>query len=250
MPPTRVILVLLLGVVVAAAAGPLEDARRLAADGENLQALERVRQALAEDASDPSAMLLEGVLLSRMGQVDEAMTWYERSIWLAPHLSDPWYHVGLLNEGKKQWLTALDAYERALDLDHFEQVGRSSPAYRMGLIYQRQLEPPRISDARMTYKAALQADDFRSRKDHAWAHARLGQVSYALEKDAPAAESEIQEALALAPEDKWLHLVLGDLYRDEGQLDRAAKVYQQALDLAPGFQAAQRRLDAINLVGE
>lgn len=173
------------------------------------------------------------------------MIWYERAMRLAPHLSDPWYHVGLQSEGKKQWQGALDAYERALDLDHFEHVGRSSPAYRMGLIYQRRLEPPQMKDAQTAYDAALEADDFRSRKDEAWAHARLGQIWYALENDAATAEAEILEGLALAAQDKWLHVALGDLYRDEGQLDRARALYQQALEIDPDFVATQERLDTL-----
>jgi tetratricopeptide (TPR) repeat protein len=190
-------------------------------------------------------LLDRGKMARQADQDDEAMTWYERAIRLAPHLSDPWYHVGLLNEGQKQWQEALAAYKRALELDHFEQVGRSSPAYRMGLIYQRKLEPPQIRDARAAYKAALKADDFRSRKDRAWAHARLGQVWYLLEGDAAKAEAEILEALAMVPQDKWLHFALGDLYREEGQLDRARALYRKSLEIDPSFEASQKRLDEL-----
>jgi tetratricopeptide (TPR) repeat protein len=194
-------------------------------------------------------LLRRGETARKADQNDEAMSWYQRAIWLAPHLSDPWYHVGLLNEGQEQWQQALDAYERALELNHFEDVGRSSPAYRTGLICQRQLEPPRFEEAQTAYEEALAADDFRSGKDRAWAHARLGQVWYALQGDAVTAEAELLEGLALAPQDKWLHVALGDLYRDEGQLDRAEALYLQALAIDPSFEASQRRLNAVEATG-
>jgi tetratricopeptide (TPR) repeat protein len=178
---------------------------------------------------------------------DEAMVWFQRAMRLEPDLADPWYYVGLLHEDQEQWHQALAAYEEALALGGFRNVGRSSPNFRMGLIYQRRLDPPLPQAALTAYQASLRVDDFSTQKEAAWAHARLGQSYYLVEKAAAKAEAEILLALEMAPRDKWLYFVMGDLYRAERQAAEAAAMYQQALEIDPDFEAVQRRL---GLLGE
>jgi tetratricopeptide (TPR) repeat protein len=189
--------------------------------------------------------LNRGEAAREAGQDSEAMAWYERAMWIEPQLSDPWYYVGRLYETDGQWQKALAAYEHALALDRSQQVGRSSSHFRMGVIYQRYLDPPQLEDALAAYQLALAAGDSTSRRDAAWVHARLGQVQYALDGHAAPAESEMLKALELAPGDKWLWVILGDLHLQEGQVGQATAMFQRALEIDPNFEASQRRLDAL-----
>jgi Flp pilus assembly protein TadD len=66
-----------------------------------------------------------------------------------------------------------------------------------------------------------------------------------MERDAAAAEAEIRIALELSPHDPWIYVVLGDINRDEGRMVEAKELYEQALTIEPGFEAAQNRLNAI-----
>ena len=69
------------------------------------------------------------------------------------------------------------------------------------------------------------------------------------EGDAPAAEVELIKAVELAPENKWTHYHLGEVYRQEGRVDEAKGMYEAALALDPDFEAARVRLAALK-VGE
>jgi tetratricopeptide (TPR) repeat protein len=165
---------------------------------------------------------------------------------LEPALGDPWYYIGRLGENQEQWFEALAAYERALDAEELRAVGRSNPLYRMGLIYQLHLEPPRLEDARVAYESALQIDQFNSQEQGAeWVHARLGQVYYSLHEDLESAEREMLLALELAPDQRWLYVLAGDLYLQTGQKPKAQDMYERALRISPGFEAAQGRLESV-----
>jgi tetratricopeptide (TPR) repeat protein len=179
------------------------------------------------------------------GLYDEAMAWYKRTMRLEPQAGDPWYFVGLLYENQEMWPQALGAYARAIASERLLQVGRSSAYYRLASIYQRRLPSPKPRRAMAAYQGALAADDFSSAVEAAWTHARLAQLYYDFKKDAVAAETEILRALELAPEDRWIYVVLGDVYQRQRRTIEAAQLYEQALAIDPSFEAAQSRLDAI-----
>jgi len=213
-------------------------------------------------------------------QFDEALAWYERAMRLEPDLGDPWYYAGLLYEAQEQWLEALEAYERAIALDRFRQVGRSSPHYRSGIIHRWRVDPRQPGDALAAHEAALAADDFNSSAEaadchyqrgevlrwqkadpseyvaefqraielnpgHSWAHVLLGVTLYERDQDAAMAAAELLEALELAPQNKLAYYQLGEIYRQERRTDEAAAMYKQALEIDPGFEAAQERLAAL-----
>jgi tetratricopeptide (TPR) repeat protein len=211
---------------------------------------------------------------------EEALAWYKWAMQVDLELGDPWYYVGLLYEDQERWEEALAAYERATTLGGFRQVHRSSPYYRTGLIYQWHLNPRQTEMALTAYEAAIREGDFGSNREAADCHHRRGEILWgyranlteciaeyrqAIELDpefAPAhillgvayydqyrdmkkAEAEIGRALELNPQAKWAYYHLGEIYRQEGRLDRAKKMYSRALVVAPGFDAAESRLAAL-----
>jgi tetratricopeptide (TPR) repeat protein len=180
------------------------------------------------------------------GRYDEAMAWYKRAMRLESQVGDPWYFIGLLYEDQEMWLQALDAYAQAIASERLLQVGRSSAYYHLGNIYQRRLPSPKPRRAMAAYQDALAADDFGSAGDAAWTHTRLAQLYYDLKNDEGAAEAEISRTLELAVEDRWIYVVLGDVYQRLRRTDDAAAFYEQALAIDPGFEAAQNRLDALS----
>lgn len=190
-------------------------------------------------------LIARGEVSRRAKRYEEARAWYQRAIRLEPDLGDPWHYTGQLYEEQQRWLPALDAYEQAAASSYFRQGGRSSSYYRMGAIYHRKLKPHQLERALWAYKIALATDDFRSNRDAAWVHARLGQIYYARDEDAIAAEAAMLEALELVADDKWLYIVLGNFYRQEDRIVEAAAMYQQALALDPEFEGAQQRLSAL-----
>jgi tetratricopeptide (TPR) repeat protein len=113
----------------------------------------------------------------------------------------------------------------------------------MGTVYHLGLEPAQPEKAQEMYVKALETADFASLSEEAWTHARLGQVYYKLGEGASRAENEILDALDLQPDEKWIHVVLGDLYRVEGRVPEAVESYEQALSFDSGFEGAQKRLE-------
>ncbi|MBC7251541.1 MAG: tetratricopeptide repeat protein [Anaerolineae bacterium] len=211
---------------------------------------------------------------------EEALAWYERAARLEPGLGDPWYYTGLAYEGLEQWVAALESYQRAIDMGSFTAVHRSSPYYRLGVIYQWRLESRQADAALAAYEAAIEADDFSAdweaadchykrgeilwwkkadpdeyiaeyqraielNPKHASAHILLGVAYYARDKDVAAAEAEIRQAIELSPQNKWTYYHLGEIYRQEGRTDEARAMYEQALEIDPQFAAAQEKLQTL-----
>jgi len=180
----------------------------------------------------------------------------------------------------EEWEKALRAYERAIETGAFLNVGRSSPHYRMGVIYQWRLEPRQTDAALAAYEAAIETGDFGSNQEaadchykrgeilwrkqadpreytvefrraielnpkHTSAHILLGVAYYTRDKDVTMAEAEIRQALELSPQNKWAYVHLGDIYRQEGRMDEAAVMYKRALEIDPEFEAARQRWQTV-----
>lgn len=213
---------------------------------------------------------------------DEAEAWFRRAATLEPTLADGWYYLGLVYENQAQWTSALRAYQRAIAAESFgHPPGRSDPHYRQGWIYRWHLDPPRSDEALAAYEAALAADDFGSAADaadghylyghalrergaepglyaaefekavdldpqHSWAFVLLGLALYERDGDVQAAVSAIQKAIALDSENRWAYFHLGEIYREDGQREKAAEMYQQALQIDPNFEAAQKQREALD----
>jgi tetratricopeptide (TPR) repeat protein len=210
-------------------------------------------------------------------QYENALTWYWWADRALPGRADPWYYAGLVYEDQERWAKALDAYERGLDLSGFRYVRRSSLSYRSGLIYQLRLEPIDLDAALAAYETALNEDKFSShlekadchyrrgevlwwqRKNleeaisefrqaielspkHVSAHVLVGAAIYAYQGDVVAAEAELEQAIALAPRNKWAYYHLGEIYRQESLAAKAQAMYTRALELDPDFAVAQQQL--------
>jgi tetratricopeptide (TPR) repeat protein len=179
------------------------------------------------------------------GQVEEAGTWYLRATRLEPDLADGWYYVGTWHIALKEPQVALEAYQRGLALKRYTKIGGSDLHYAIGVAYQNNRELGTLTEALSAYEEALALDDFRLVRNSAWAHARRGQLYYRLHKDGIVAEEEILRAVQLAPSDKWLYYLLGDLYEEEGRLADAKAMFEHALHIDPGFEGAQKRLERL-----
>lgn len=216
----------------------------------------------------------------RSGQYQESLEWYKRATSVNLELGDIWYGMGLTYEEMNQGEKALEMYTQAADSTVFTGIGRSSPYYRQGMIYQLQKKPPQLEAALVVYEVAIEIDDFSNdleaanchyqrgeilrwagrnpdeyiaeyqraivlNPDFASAYIYLGVAYYIRYGDAVKAEVEIQKAIMLDPEHKWAYYHLGEIYRQEDRVDEAIIMYKRALGIDPDFEVALKQLQLL-----
>jgi tetratricopeptide (TPR) repeat protein len=89
------------------------------------------------------------------------------------------------------------------------------------------------------YTAALQANPALpdTRRELAMVHYELGQLD--------AAKDELIDALRLAPDDAWSHLVMGNIFTREKDWPSAIRFFSKAIELKPGDPYALNGLGAV-----
>ena len=233
----------------------------------------------APSAQDVASSLLKRGDLARQGGLgQDALRWYRLAADTDPGLGDVQYAMGLAYETSGDWEAALAAYESAGSAARLVRVGRSSPRYRQGLIYQWKMDPRQLGMALTSYEMALATDDFADdleaanchyqrgeilrwtggspdayiaeyrwalelNPDHAAAQLYLGVAIYTRDGDARQAEADVRKALAMNPESEWAWYHLGEIYRQEGRITEARAAYRQALAISPTFENATQRLE-------
>ncbi len=238
--------------------------------------LGRAVSAWEEGGFTTQDFILAGEIARKAERHDESLRWYERAMRMEPSLGDPWYYEGQAYEGMEKWAEALEAYKWAV-ARQLAEVHRSSPYYRMGVIYQWKLESKETERALEAIGKAIALGDFRSDWEaadahyrrglilrqqrmppeeyivefekavgiypqHGMAHVLLGRAYYESYGDVEMAEEEIEAALKLNPQNKWAYLHLGDVYRQAGMCEEARRAYRDALVVDPLFNLAVTRL--------
>ena len=237
----------------------------------------------AADGAIAEEFFQRGKLAHGMKRYEEALAWYQRAATVEPEFGDPCYYAGLAYERLERWEEALRAYEQAVKVGTFTDVGQSSPYYRLAILCHQRLVPPQLDKALAAYDAAIALDDFNSDLEaanshygrgaiydwqgrdprdsireyqqaialnprHHWAHLSLGHALYRAFKDVSFAEREIEQALSLWPNNesqKWPHRVLGDIYRDAGMIEKAIAAYREALRLDANDEYVKKTLSEL-----
>lgn len=78
-----------------------------------------------------------------------------------------------------------------------------------------------------------------------WAMCAIAGAYLSNLKNYPLAEQYIKQAIVVNPDLPDNYLMLGDIYRQEGDLKAALAAYQDTLARKPGWQAALDRLTAV-----
>jgi protein O-GlcNAc transferase len=63
-----------------------------------------------------------GVSLQALGELDAALTHYQRSAQLNPRLVKPWFNQGLIHYERRRWLESLHCFQRARELDPSDTI--------------------------------------------------------------------------------------------------------------------------------
>ncbi len=201
-----------------------------------------------------------GYFLDHEGQVDEALTNYQKSIAINPNYDEAQNNLGYALAAKGRYAEAVGYYENALRLkptlaeahnnlgNALADLGRHSEAIEHYRIAQRL--KPAYSDAHANYGIALAmqgkldeavvelTEAARLDPEKHSHHSNLGNA-LALQHKLDAAAAEFALALRLKPGDAQAHNNLGNVLAEQGKLNEAGAEYAEALRLKPENPEAQ-----------
>jgi predicted O-linked N-acetylglucosamine transferase (SPINDLY family) len=144
--------------------------------------------------------------------------------------AEAWFDLGILYHKKEQYLDALNALLKALELDSSKAIWH----YSLGLVLE---ELGSIPQAIRAYQEAIAIDP-------QWisAHNRLGNIWFEA-GDLEQAESMYRQVLTACPNHCAGYMNLGNVLLKHNQIDEAIEAYEKALSLKP------RNPDILNNLG-
>jgi len=100
-----------------AAAATLAEIRALAADQHYAEALEQLDVYLADNADDVEARLFRGVILTRQGNIDEAIATFDQLSKDRPELPEPLNNLAVLYAAQGRYEESREVLQRAIELE-------------------------------------------------------------------------------------------------------------------------------------
>lgn len=189
-------------------AGRLTDAEQL------------YRQILQNQAGQPAALHLLGVINHQRGDHETAIDLITKSVAINPNVAAAHNNLGnaFLALGKNR--EALSSYSKAVAV---------KPAYAEALTSRGVALHAlgKFNQAEESFRKALSLDP-----QYAAAHFSLGKTLHAMGRLDDVVES-YQRVLAIAPDHSVAFNSLGNVLQELGNLDEAVSVYRQALAIAP-----------------
>ncbi|HET7747029.1 MAG TPA: sulfatase-like hydrolase/transferase [Vicinamibacteria bacterium] len=199
----------------------LMAAARAAAQDERLeQAIEKMRQVVAEDPGIVDAHLTLGNWLSRAARAEEAIAAYQQVLQRDPDNTIALVNVAHIHRQRGRVTAAVEGYRAALELDP------KSPQtwYHLATLY---LDTGRVADAEKTFHEALKHNEKMGAALNS-----LGAIAYA-RGNAAEAERLVKKALELEPEVRTGRFNLARLLEAKGQRAQAEALYKEELATYP-----------------
>jgi protein O-GlcNAc transferase len=239
----------------------LSLARLLGDTGRDAEGLQVLAPLLSARGDAPPVRLEQARLLLRTGSAVEGLAAARAAAALDPKSGEAQYLVGLGLEAQGDRPAALQAFERAADLDpshlgalsHQQtlaaRLGRKDEAERAGARHAEALRRSRVDDLvrghrvkgveafnRQDYPAALEEFRVIAREDPTDPQAQLfiGSSLLALNRR-DEARAALERSLALQPQGERAWLEMGRLLAFENRLDEAVRALRRAAEINPEF---------------
>jgi len=164
------------------------------------------------DEHDPEGWYVLGRIRFTLQRFQEAVDCFQRSLALMPHSVKAENNLGLSYEGLNRTDDAIAAYRQAIEWQKDEAHPSEQPLLNLGIILVHQEKLAEAKDV-LTKAVAIAPNDPRIRE-------QLGHL-YLQSKMLPDAEQQFKAAIALEPKKAELHFLLGKVFHEEGQDQKA-----------------------------
>ncbi|MFO0946027.1 MAG: tetratricopeptide repeat protein [Planctomycetota bacterium] len=196
--------------------------------GKPEKSLEQFNLALAIEPNLPKVHNNIGLLLIEQGKFDEAITKLQGALEIVKKnvgdsrdsVSRIYTNLGVAHYRKKQINEAIEAYEKAIELDPYSPL----PRINMGQALEDQ---GKIPEATASFEAALKLDAVNPAllvKLSTLAHAKGNRED---------AIAYLERANELVPGEAGVHSMLGQVLIEQGDLERGLKELYEAIKLSP-----------------
>jgi tetratricopeptide (TPR) repeat protein len=171
-----------------------------------------------------------GLALAKKGKLEEAINAYQKAIDIDSKLAKAYHSLGEVFSQKEQWQEAIEVYQKAIDID--PKVSWSHNSLGNALF---KLEK---------FQAAVKAyqDAIELNLNCSWSHNSLGDTLLRLNQWDEAVEV-YQKAIELNPDFPWSYYNLGEVLAQLGKWDKAIVAYRQALELNPELPELEQKLN-------
>ena len=181
--------------------------------------------------NDAEAHGNRGLELHRKGQLEEAVSCYQKALRINPNLAGVYNNMGAGLQGLGRMEEALSSFEMAVKIrpDYVEAFNN------MGNLLQQM---GRIDEAVSCYQEVLELKPNLSEAHNNLGNAylRRGQIAEAI--------SCYQKALELKPDNAQAYCNLGNVYQVQGRIDQAIFCYEKAVKLSPDNPEAYNNMGA------
>ncbi len=190
---------------------------------DNRKSIEYLDKVLKLDINTPKAYFIKGMDFKELGDTTKAISSFQTTIEQDPQYYNAYIQLGLLFEARHNPL-ALDYYKNALKLDPKSIEAR----YNMGMFYQ---ENNQLNRAIETYTELLKMDP-----QNKYANYNLGYIHYEYLKIFRVAAKHFSDAINCDSTYVEAVYMRGLSFEAMGDIQAAAKDYNRALLLAPGYE--------------
>jgi len=196
------------------------------------EAMTQFQKALAINPNYAEAHCNVGVVLSQKGQFDEAMAQYRKVLEIDPNYSEAHNNLGIAFFQKGQLDEAIAQYQKALAINPND----AEVHYNLGVAL---LQNGQLDDAIAQFQATLELNP-----GFAEAHHNLG-TALVTKGRMDEAIARFQKALEINPNDAEAHSHLGNALVHKGEVDQALTEFRRALEINPNYAEAHSNLGII-----
>ena len=199
---------------------PLQQAQEFFWARDFAKATRQCQQVLLNRPDCAEAWHLLGLVASRQGENNQALSYLEQALALEAANAETHKNLGAVLGQLGRLAEALDHLQQALALD----PNCVAAHYNLGVTYEKLAQ---FDQARLSYQQVL-----RLHPNHPEAINNLGILSLN-QGDAATAVEHFKQALALSPHFAPAHYYLASHYQYQGDLEQADYHFSQAIHLAP-----------------